>query len=246
MENNQTVYGAHPVMEAVNSGKEISKILIQQGTSGNLIGEVQALAKKNNIPLQYVPQEKINKYVRNGNHQGVVAFISEIKYGSYIELVEKWLEEGKKPFILMLDRITDVRNMGAIVRTAECGGVDAIVIPSKGAAQLNSDAIKTSAGALLNFPICREDNLKTVINFAKQNGFQICAATEKGTVNYTEVDFTIPTLLIMGSEDTGISNEYLKMATALTKLPIQGTVESLNVSVAAGIFIYEALRQRSV
>ena len=245
MEKEQIVYGAHPVIEAINSGKEISKILFLQGAKGTLISEVQMLAKNKNIPAQYVPVEKINKYARDANHQGVVALISEIKYCSFIELIEELLEKGKTPFVIMLDRVTDVRNIGAIVRTAECGGVDAIVIPAKGVAQLNADAIKTSAGALLDFPICREDNLKTVINFAKQNGFQICAATEKGTVAYTDVDFTQPTLLIMGSEDTGISNEYLKLSTVQTKLPIQGSVQSLNVSVATGIFIYEVLRQRN-
>ncbi|MDL2315157.1 23S rRNA (guanosine(2251)-2'-O)-methyltransferase RlmB [Bacteroidales bacterium OttesenSCG-928-C19] len=244
MGKEQTIYGAHPVIEAINSGKEISKILLQQGVRGVLISEVQTLAKKRNIPVQYVPVEKIGKYTRDANHQGVVAFISEIKYQSYVELIEDLLEQGKKPFVIMLDRITDVRNIGAIVRTAECGGVDAIVIPAKGVAQLNADAVKTSAGALLEFPICREDNLKTVINYSKQNGFQICAATEKGAVEYTDVDFTQPTLLIMGSEDTGISNEYLKMSTVQTKLPIRGKVQSLNVSVATGIFIYEVLRQR--
>jgi 23S rRNA (guanosine2251-2'-O)-methyltransferase len=244
--NQQVIYGLHPVMEAIKSGKEIDKVLIQNGASGALISELRGMVKEYNIPFQFVPIEKLNRTTRNGNHQGVVAVISPINYFSIMDLIPTIQAEGKVPFILMLDKVTDVRNLGAIARTAECVGADAIVVPTHGSAAINDDAIKSSSGALLRVPICREDNLKTVINFAKQSGLQVCAATEKGSVNYTQVDFTLPTMLIMGAEDTGVSNEYQKMSNVKAKLPLKGNVESLNVSVAAGVFMYEVLRQREI
>ncbi|MBQ2508257.1 MAG: 23S rRNA (guanosine(2251)-2'-O)-methyltransferase RlmB [Bacteroidales bacterium] len=244
MPKQQVVYGLRPVMEAIESGVQIDKILIQNGLSGNLVGELKAMIREAGLPFQYVPVEKLEKVTRN-NHQGVVATVSPVEYQHFMDVVPLLFEQGKTPFILLLDHVTDVRNMGAIVRTAECAGVDAVVVPDHGSAQLNEDAIKTSSGALLRVPICREQNLKTVVNFAKQSGLQVVAATEKGSKNYLDVDFKQPTLLVMGSEETGISNEVMKLCDVRAKLPIRGEVQSLNVGVAAGIFMYEVLRQRS-
>lgn len=227
-------------MEAIASGQQVERVLIQNGLNSSLLGELRGLLKEHDIPFQYVPVEKLNKMTM-GNHQGVVATIAAVKYHSFMELVETL---GETALVVMLDHVTDVRNMGAIARTAECTGVNALVVPDHGSAAINEDAIKTSSGALLRLPVCREQNLKTVVNLAKQYGYQVVAATEKGAVHYREVDFTKPTLLIMGNEEMGISQELLRMSDVRAKLPIVGEVASLNVSVAAGVFMYEALEQR--
>ena len=238
----QIVYGLRPVMEAVSSGAQMERVLIQNGLNSSLMGELRTTLKQHDIPFQYVPVEKLNK-MTSGNHQGVVAVIAAVRYHNFMELVETL---GDNALVVLLDHITDVRNMGAIARTAECTGVSALVVPDHGSAALNEDAAKTSSGALLRLPVCREQNLKTVVNLARQYGFQIVASTEKGAVHYREVDFRRPTLLIMGNEETGISSDLLKMSDVRTKLPIVGEVASLNVSVAAGVMLYEALEQRSV
>lgn len=239
----QLVCGLRPVIEAVDAGKQIDKLLIQSNLEGSLFQELKTRIREKDLPFQYVPVEKLNR-MTDANHQGVVAIVSPIVYHDFMQLLQRLSDQGKVPFVLLLDHITDVRNFGAIVRTAECTGIDAVVIPDKGTAQINEDAIKTSSGALLRMPICREANFKTTINIAKQYGLQICAATEKGATDYLDVDFTQPTLLVMGSEDSGISSEVLKMADLRAKLPIRGEVQSLNVSVAAAVFMYEMLRQR--
>ena len=239
------IYGLRPVIEAINGNTRIDRILLQNGISGALAGELKGLIRDNNIPFQFVPEEKLNHTTR-GNHQGVVALISPIEFKSALDMIPSLVESGKVPMVLLLDHVTDVRNFGAIVRTAECAGVDAVIIPDHGSAKVSDDAVKTSSGALLRMPICREQNLKTVLNLAKQCGMQVVAATEKGADNYLEVDFAKPTLLIMGAEETGISPELLKLADARAKLPILGQVQSLNVSVAAAVFMYEALRQRGI
>ncbi len=236
----QIIYGLRPVIEAIGSGQQVERVLIQNGLNSSLLNELRTKLKEHDIPFQYVPVEKLNKMI-TGNHQGVVATIAAVKYHSFMQLMET-LEEPS--VIILLDHVTDVRNMGAIARTAECTGVAALVVPDHGSAALNEDAIKTSSGALLRLPVCREQNLKTVVNLAKQCGYQVVAATEKGAVHYREVDFRQPTLLIMGNEETGISTELLKMSDVRAKLPIVGEVASLNVSVAAGVFMYEALEQR--
>ena len=240
----QIVAGMRPVMEALNSGKQIDKIFIQSNLEGQLAQELKQKIKELSLPVQYVPVEKLNR-MSDSNHQGIIATISPISYYSFADLLQKVVDEGRAPFFVMLDHVTDVRNLGAIVRTAECAGVDAVVVPDRGSAQVNEDAIKSSSGALLRLPMCRESNLKTVVNLARQYDMQICAATEKGSVSYLTVDFRKPTLLIMGAEDTGISNELLKMSDVRASLPIVGEVQSLNVSVAAGVFMYEVLRQRT-
>ncbi len=237
----QIVYGLRPVIEAVASEQQVERVLIQNGLNSSLLNELRTKLKEHDIPFQYVPVEKLNK-MTTGNHQGVVATIAAVKYHAFMELVETLPETA---LVVLLDHITDVRNMGAIARTAECTGVSALILPDRGSAALNEDAIKTSSGALLRLPLCREQNLKTVVNLAKQYGYQIVAATEKGAVHYRTVDFRRPTLLILGNEETGISPELLKMSDVRAKLPIVGEVASLNVSVAAGVFMYEALEQRS-
>lgn len=225
-------------MEAIASGQQVERVLIQNGLNSSLMSELRTLIKEQGVPFQYVPVEKLNK-ITSGNHQGVVALLAAIAYRSFMEVAET------ARLVVLLDHITDVRNMGAIARTAECAGVDAIVVPDRGSAALNEDAIKTSSGALLRLPVCREANFKTVVNLAKQYGMQVVAATEKGAVHYRQVDFTRPTLLIMGNEEHGISPELLKMSDVRAKLPIVGEVASLNVSVAAGVMMYEALEQRT-
>lgn len=248
----QTVYGLRPVIEAIESGAQIERVLIQNGLgaerdrqgAGNakgLASELKAKIREHGVPFQYVPVEKLNRMAA-GNHQGVVAIIAAVRYTTFEQLMEQMGEEPV--LVVMLDHITDVRNMGAIARTAECAGVTALVVPDRGSAALNSDAVKTSSGALLRLPICREGNFKTVLNMAKQYGLQVVASTEKGAVHYREVDFRRPTLLIMGNEETGISPDLLKMSDVRAKLPIVGEVSSLNVSVAAGVMMYEALEQR--
>lgn len=237
----QIVYGLRPVMEAIDSGAQIERVLLQKELGGTLASELRNKLRNSEIPFQYVPAEKLNK-LTSGNHQGVVATLAAIKYRSFMELVE---QEDAPQLVVLLDHITDVRNMGAIARTAECTGVGALVVPDHGSAAMNGDAIKTSSGALLRLPVCREANLKTVVNLARQCGYQVVAATEKGAVHYREVDFCRPTVLIMGNEETGISSELLKMSDVRAKLPIVGEVASLNVSVAAGVMMYEALEQRS-
>lgn len=237
----QIIYGLRPVIEALGSGQQVERVLIQNGLNSSLLNELRTKLKEHDIPFQYVPVEKLNK-MTTGNHQGVVATIAAVKYHSFMQLMET-LEEPS--VVVLLDHVTDVRNMGAIARTAECTGVAALVVPDHGSAAINEAAIKTSSGALLRLPVCREQNLKTVVNLAKQCGYQVVAATEKGAVHYREVDFRKPTLLIMGNEETGISTELLRMSDVRAKLPIVGEVASLNVSVAAGVFMYEALEQRS-
>ena len=230
-------------MEAIDSGKQIDKIFIQSNLDGQLAQELKSKVREAGLPMQYVPVEKLNR-MTGSNHQGVVATIAPILFRDYSTVLQVLVDEGKTPFVILLDHVTDVRNFGAIVRTAECAGVHAVVIPDHGSAQVGEDAIKSSSGALLRMTVCREQNLKTVVNLSRQMGLQVCAATEKGAVAYTEVDFTKPTLLVMGAEETGISNEIMKLSDVRAKLPMLGQVQSLNVSVAAGIFVYEALRQR--
>ena len=241
----QIVYGLRPVMEAIASGQQVERVLLQNGFSSSLLGELRIRMKEHDIPFQYVPVEKLNK-LTTGNHQGVVATIAAVKYCSLVEILEEKSEiEGMMSKILvLLDHVTDVRNMGAIARTAECTGVAALIVPDHGSAAINEDAIKTSSGALLRLPVCREQNLKTVVNLVKQYGYQVVASTEKGAVHYRNIDFTRPTLLIMGNEETGISPELLKMSDVRACLPMVGNMASLNVSVAAGVMLYEALEQR--
>jgi 23S rRNA (guanosine2251-2'-O)-methyltransferase len=243
MEEKNFVFGIHSTIEAVHSGKEIERILISKGLQGELYQEMMKLVRQFEIPYQLVPIERINRVTRK-NHQGVVAFISPIAYQPISEIIPMLYEQGKNPLILVLDRVTDVRNFGAIARSAEVAGVDAILIPEKGAAQINADAIKTSSGALMTIPVCREKNLVNAVRFLKNSGLRAIAATEKGDRNYFSCDMTMPLAIIMGSEETGIDAGLLKISDEWTKIPQLGTIQSLNVSVAAGILMFEAVRQR--
>jgi len=237
------IFGTRVVMEAINAGKYIDKILVQKELNNDLIKELIKLCKENNIPVVRVPEAKLNRVTRR-NHQGVVAQMSAIEYASLDHVIETCFAEGKAPLILVLDRITDVRNFGAIARTAECAGIDAIVIPEKGSAQINSDAIKTSAGALNFLPIVRVKNLFYTCRDLQKSGLVLVSITEKTDKNMYEADFSIPTALIMGSEEDGISAELMSISDDKVKIPMAGNIESLNVSVSAGVAIYEALRQR--
>lgn len=238
-----TVYGLHPVMEALHAGNEIEKIFIQKGLRGDTFRELMQVLKQRSIPYQFVPVEKLNRITRK-NHQGIVAYISPVVFYHIEDVLPGIYEEGKTPFVIVLDRITDVRNFGAILRTAECSGVNAVIMPSKNTAQLNSDTIKSSAGAIFKVQICRSENLKLTLDFLKQSGLRIVAATEKAEQSCFTADLTGPVALLLGSEGEGISGEYLKKADLEVKIPVLGEIGSLNVSVAAGVLMYEVVRQR--
>lgn len=235
------VFGLRPVEETLVSGKEIEKIYFAK-SQPNLQELIKAVKAKN-IPFSFVPEEKLNFYTKK-NHQGVVCFVSPVFYNKIENIVQQVFEEGRTPFILVLDRITDVRNLGGIARSAECAGVDAIVIPSRGAAQVTPDAIRSSSGALQHIPVCREENLKDTIKYLKDSGLDIIACTEKATKNMYEVNLKNPLALIMGSEEDGISDEYLKICTEKMKIPMIGKLASLNVSIASGVALFEVVRQR--
>ncbi|MDO5654691.1 MAG: 23S rRNA (guanosine(2251)-2'-O)-methyltransferase RlmB [Flavobacteriaceae bacterium] len=237
------IFGIHPVIEAINSGKTIDKLLIQKGLRGEGAYELIGLAKERNLSIQYVPIQKLNKLTRK-NHQGVFAFISPIDFYAIEDILPKLFESGKNPLLLILDRVSDVRNFGAIARTAECTGVDAIIIPEKGSASVNEDAIKTSTGALFRIPVCKVKSLKESIDYLQLSGISISCATEKTDNSIYNLDFTVPTAIVMGSEEDGVSNEILRKADYLARLPMVGETGSLNVSVACGAFLYESVRQR--
>jgi 23S rRNA (guanosine2251-2'-O)-methyltransferase len=241
--NTDFIFGTHPIIEAMRNGKEMEKILIVQGTRSPQIAEIMGMAKELQYPVQFVPMEKLNRITRK-NHQGVLAFVSPISYQLIEQVIPMIYDEGRTPFILLLDRITDVRNFGAICRSAEAAGVDAVVVPSRGSALVNADAMKTSAGALSKINLCRVENLKNTIDFLKESGLKIAAVSEKTELNAWDNDLSGPIALLMGSEEDGISEAYLKKADIHVKFPMVGTVESLNVSVAAGIACFEILRQR--
>lgn len=237
------IFGIRTVIEAINSGKKIEKILFKKDLQGLIFNELFSLAKDNNIPFQFVPVEKINKFTRK-NHQGVIAYISLIEFQDIEQITQMVFEQGKLPLFLILDGVTDVRNFGSIARSAECAGVQAIIIKSKGSAPVSNDAIKTSAGALFKIPVAKVNDLVKTINYLKNSGLQIVAATEKANDFYFKADFSIPTAVVMGSEDLGISNNILDVVDQKVKIPILGEISSLNVSNAASVVIYEAVRQR--
>lgn len=241
--NNFEIFGMHPVMEAIKEGKTIDKILIQRGLQGDLSKDLWDLIKENNINYQIVPIQKLNRLTKK-NHQGVFAFISPVDYEITSDVLMRVFEDGETPLFMILDRITDVRNFGAIARTAECAGVHAIIIAEKGGARINADAIKTSTGALHRISICKEHNLKNLIHFLQNSGLQVVSCSEKTEELMYDVDMSIPTAIIMGSEEDGISEAYLKLSDKKVKIPMLGKTESLNVSVAAGLIVYEAVRQR--
>lgn len=243
MERNEYIFGIRAVMEAIEAGKDIDKILIKKDMHGDLIGDLMETVRRYRIPVQRVPVQKIDRITRK-NHQGVLAILAAVTYYSLDNLVPQLYEEGKLPFIVVLDGITDVRNFGAIARTCECAGADAIVIPEHGSVGVNGDAIKTSAGALHHIPVCRERSTVSAVRFLKDNGYYVVAVSEKADINYTQADYTVPVALVMGAEDVGISPEVLKLCDGFVSIPMFGNISSLNVSVAAGIIMYEVVRQR--
>ena len=244
MNKPQITYGLRAILEAIVNGKEIDKVLIQKGLSGPLFKDFFIKVRENKIPFQYVPVEKLDK-LKRGNHQGVVAFLSSIEYQSIFDILPTLYEMGKVPFLLILDKITDVRNIGAIARSAECAGVDAIILPLKGGALLNEDAVKTSAGALHKIPICRHSNLVEIITFLKESGVEVIAVTEKASQNYFEKELTNPLCFVLGNEYEGIAYDYLRVCSDQVKIPMVGTIASLNVSVATGILLFETVKQRN-
>ncbi len=236
------IFGVRSVIEAVRANRTLNKILIQKGMDKALFLELKEALKGKDFPLQFVPVEKLDSYTEE-NHQGVIALVSPVEYYKVEEVVEGLLEEGKKPFILALDRITDTRNFGAIARTAECEGVDAILIPSKGSAQVTPDAIKTSAGALNRIKVCKTDNFKESLFYIQQCGLRLVACTEKSKTPLYQTNLRGSVCVIMGSEEDGITSDLINLADISCKIPMRGKIASLNVSVATGMVLYEKLRQ---
>ncbi len=238
------MFGTRTVIEAIKAGRDIEKIFIQSGLNNDLAKELINLAKSRGVPFTFVPLPKLNS-LSTKNHQGVICMLSAVQFATLENIIDKIYSDGREPFFLILDRITDVRNFGAIARTAECAGLDGIIISDTGNAPITGDAMKTSAGALSYLPVCRTSNMKKTIQYLKESGIQVIACTEKADKVLYELDFKAPVALIVGSEEDGISNQLLKEADHVVKIPMRGKIESLNVSVAVGISIYEVLRQKN-
>lgn len=236
------IFGMHPLLEALEAGREIDKILLKRGLRSEEVSRITALARERTIPLQIVPEERLTRLTRK-QHQGVIAFISEIEYTPLETLIPMLYEAGRSPFVLLLDGLTDVRNFGAIARTAECAGVDALIIPERGSVTVTADAIKTSAGALHRLPVCRVSSIMSAVSLLQASGLKIIAASEKARDVYTETELRLPLGLVLGAEDEGVSEEVLRRADHIVRIPQVGAIGSLNVSVAAGILIYEIVRQ---
>ena len=242
MEKNTEIYGIRAVIEAINSSKDIDKVFIQTGLKGKLIGQLESLIRKNKINFSYVPTQKLDRLSKK-NHQGVIARIAPIKFYT-IDSFSEVLENSNNPFVLILDQINDVRNFGAIIRTAEISGVDGIIIQNSSSAPVNSDTIKTSAGAIFNIPICKVNHIKDAIYHLQSMNISIISASEKSEKNIYDVNLKVPIAIIMGSEQKGINKSVINLSDESVKLPMYGKIESLNVSVACGIFLYEVVRQR--
>lgn len=243
MEKQQQIYGIRAIIEAINANEAIDKVFMQKGLKGELFKELETLLRKKGISASYVPIEKLNRLTRN-NHQGVVANVSPITFLSIEELVETVIVKKEKPLFLLLDQVSDVRNFGAIIRTAECTGVDGIIIQKKGAAPVTGDTIKTSAGAVFKIPIAKVDHIKDAVFFMQASDIAVTAATEKTDNTIYDISFNQPMAIVMGAEDIGISPSVLKVVDHKAKLPLLGEIGSLNVSVACGVFLYEVVRQR--
>ena len=243
MENSTQIFGLRAIIEAINSGETIEKVFLLKGLKGDLYSDLETSIRKQNINSSYVPVEKLNR-LTNKNHQGAVAQISPIAFHDIEDLVLNVVESGKTPLFILLDQISDVRNFGAIIRTAECTGVNGIIIQKKGGAPVNGDTIKTSAGAVFKIPICKVDHIKDAMFYLQASGIKVIAATEKTDNTIYDVSFKEPCAIIMGSEGRGINPSVLKLVDNKAKLPLLGDIESLNVSVACGVFLYEVVRQR--
>ncbi len=243
IKENDCIFGLRPVIEAVRAGRQIDRLLVKQGLKGALYHELMIEVREHQIPYQIVPVERIELVTRK-NHQGVLAWLSVIEYQKIANLLPMIFEKGQDPLVIVLDGVSDVRNFGAIVRSAECFGAHAIVIPEKGSARITADAVKTSSGALNSFPVCREKSILRAVQYLKESGLKVICADESSGNAVAEVHLTGPSALILGSEDKGISRELSALADTAVRIPITGTIPSLNVSVAAGVFLYEINRQR--
>lgn len=243
IDKSQVVFGIRAVIEAIESGKQVDKVLMKKDLGGELARLLLSVTREYNVPVQRVPVERINKVTRK-NHQGVIAFMAAVDYYHVDDIVPALYDEGINPLVVVLDGVTDVRNFGAIARTCECAGVNCIVIPERNSVSVNADAVKTSAGALNYLPVCRERNLVKAVQYLRDSGFKVMGASEKTDLNYTKADFTGPVAIVLGAEDTGISTDVLKLCDTLVAIPEFGQINSLNVSVAGGIMIYEVVRQR--
>ena len=242
-EKMQFLYGIHPVMEAVKAGRKFDKVLLKQGMEGQQFRELYGLLAENDIPYQFVPLDRLNRAVR-GAHQGVVAYISQIDYVELEDMVNTALSVSEAPILVILDGVSDVRNLGAISRTLECVGGQGIIVPAKGGAAINAEAVKASAGALMRIDTCKVPNLRYAAYYLKQSGFKIVAATEKVDNYIYDIDLTGPIAIVMGSEGKGISQTMLDLADAKAAIPMAGEIGSLNVSIASAVVLYEAVRQR--
>ena len=243
-EKKDIIFGIHPVIEAIKSDQELNKILIQKGIEKDHFRELKESLAGKDFNIQYVPIQKLNK-LTSGNHQGVVAYVTPIAYQNIEELVDQWMEKEQKVCILILDRITDVRNFGAIARSAECQGVDAILIPSKGSALVSSDAVRTSSGALSRIPVCKTDDLKNTLFYIQQSGIRLISCTEKSALPLHEINLRGSVGIIMGSEENGITSDLINLSDVRAKIPMHGEIQSLNVGVATGIILYEKMRQEN-
>lgn len=243
IDKSQYVYGIHAVLEALEAGKDIDKILLSKTHNDETAKEISDRARQLRVPVQRVPVQKIDRITRR-NHQGVVALMAAVTYYRVEDLVPRFFDEGENPFIVVLDGVTDVRNFGAVARTCECAGVSTIVIPDRESVSVNADAVKTSAGALNYLPVCREHNLVQAVKLLRDSGFKIVGTGDKSHTSYTSADYTGPVAIVLGAEDKGMSPEIMKLCDTLVTIPEFGHINSLNVSVAGGIMIYEVVRQR--
>ena len=243
IDKTQYIYGIHAVIEAIDAGKDIDKILLSKTLNPDTVQEIINRARQLRIPVQRVPVQKIDRITRR-NHQGVLAMMAAVTYYRVEDLVPQLFDDGENPFIVVLDGVTDVRNFGAVARTCECAGVSAVVIPDHDSVSVNADAVKTSAGALNYLPVCREHNLVSAVKLLRDSGFRIVGTSDKSDVSYTQGDFTGPVAIVLGAEDKGISPEIMKLCDTQVRIPEFGHINSLNVSVAGGIMIYEVVRQR--
>tara|TARA_B100000609_G_scaffold196721_1_gene192582 strand:+ start:4336 stop:5070 length:735 start_codon:yes stop_codon:yes gene_type:complete len=240
---NNLIFGTRPVLEAINSGKSIEKLFIQKNLKKEILEKIKSKLSNKKINISYVPKEKLNRITKK-NHQGIICYISPISYQPIEEIIQRVFEKGKDPFVIILDRITDTRNFGAISRVADASGVDAIIIPEKESAIITSDSIKTSAGAIHYIPICKVKSLRSTANFLKESGLKLVSCTEKGDKKFYDADLTSPCCIILGSEKDGISNSLMDISDERLNIPMKGNVESLNVSSSASVILFEVVRQR--
>jgi 23S rRNA (guanosine2251-2'-O)-methyltransferase len=241
---NDIIFGIRAVIEAIRSGKQVDKIWLKRGLRSELYHELMDLVKQHELPVQQVPATSFRKFP-NKNHQGVLAFLAPVEFQDMEEIIPSLFEEGKVPFLLVLDKISDVGNFGAIIRSAECAGVDAVIIPAKGSARVSSDTVKTSAGAIHHVPVCKVKSLQSAIEYIRMSGITLCAVTEKAEMLYHQQDYKQPLALLMGAEDRGIAKEFLEMADLTVKIPLKGKIDSLNVSAATAVVLFEAVKQRA-